>query len=261
MKLLFMLEDEHDRIRRFAAIISRHHPAAQIVNSRTAPDFIAAWQQLDATPDLICLDHDLFTDTPEEPDPGDGRDVSHFLCAQPPLCPALIHSTNSIAAESMLYSMRDAGWTVQRLLPIGEHWIEEDWYPMALDAVHRSVRHPVSKATSKQRATPTNVLFVCSMNRWRSPTAEKIYAQHEHIIARSKGTSRKARQTISADDIRWADVIFVMERKHEQQLRTRFPGETASATIHVLDIPDDYQFMDPELIHCIETAVEEFFRG
>ena len=100
MKLLYMLEDDHDRIRRFQAIVSRRHPHAEIRNSRTAPQFIAAWQCRTATPDLICLDHDLFTDSPTEPDPGDGRDVSQFLVSQPAVCPALIHSTNAIAADS-----------------------------------------------------------------------------------------------------------------------------------------------------------------
>lgn len=95
------------------------------------------------------------------------------------------------------------------------------------------------------------------MNKWRSPTAEKVYARHELINTRSRGTSQKARRTISADDIQWADVIFAMEYKHRQQLQSRFPGEMAYKEIHVLDIPDEYRFMDRELIQCIEAAVGE----
>ncbi len=104
---------------------------------------------------------------------------------------------------------------------------------------------------------PINVLFVCSRNKWRSPTAEKVYATHKLINTRSRGTSKKARRTISADDLHWADVVFAMEDKHRQQLQSRFAGEMACTEIRVLDIPDEYQFMDPELVQCIEDAVGE----
>jgi len=77
---------------------------------------------------------------------------------------------------------------------------------------------------------------------------------HEMINTRSRGTSQKACRTISADDIKWAHVIFAMEDKHQQQLRSRFPGEMAYAEIYVLEIPDEYRFMDPELIQCIEDS-------
>lgn len=139
MKLLVMLEDDTERIERFLTVIARHHPEATLHVWRTAPAFIAGYSQIADAPDLVCLDHDLFTDTPDEPDPGDGRDVSDFLISQPPRSPALIHSTNSVAADSMMFSMRDAGWTVDRLLPIGEDWIEEYWYPVAVEFAERGV--------------------------------------------------------------------------------------------------------------------------
>ncbi|WP_029246673.1 cyclic-phosphate processing receiver domain-containing protein [Schlesneria paludicola] len=99
--------------------------------SRSVVDFIAAYRSLRNVPDLICLDHDLFTDSPDDSDPGDGRDAANFLITQIAIAPVLIHSSNSIAADSMLYSMRDAGWTVTRIAPIGDDWIEADWYPVA----------------------------------------------------------------------------------------------------------------------------------
>ena len=139
MKLLVMLEDDLERIERFRAVVAKHHPQATWNISRTAPAFIAAYSQLTDKPDLICLDHDLFTDTPDEPDPGDGRDVSSFLITQPPRSPAMIHSTNNVAADSMMFSMRDAGWTVDRLSPIGEDWIEEYWYPVASEFAARGI--------------------------------------------------------------------------------------------------------------------------
>jgi hypothetical protein len=137
MKLLLMLEDEHDRIRRFRAVVARHHPSAQLIVARTAPDFKAAYWSLAQTPDLICLDHDLFTDSPNDADPGDGRDISAFLATRAATCPALIHSSNAHAADAMMFAMRDAGWTVDRIAPIGEDWIEDYWYPVAAEMVAR----------------------------------------------------------------------------------------------------------------------------
>ncbi|WP_145391377.1 cyclic-phosphate processing receiver domain-containing protein [Stieleria neptunia] len=130
-----MLEDDLDRIRRFNAILVAHHPNVRLDVYRTAPAFIAAYSALSSTPCLICLDHDLFVDSPGDPDPGDGRDVSTFLATQDAICPALIHSTNAPAADSMMFTMRDAGWTVDRIAPIGDDWIESYWYPTAFEIV------------------------------------------------------------------------------------------------------------------------------
>lgn len=135
MKLLLMLEDDHDRIPRFRAVVARHYPDAVLIIARTAPDFKSAYWSLTEIPDLICLDHDLFTDSPDDPDPGDGRDISAFLITRLAKCPALIHSTNAQAADSMMFSMRDAGWTVDRIAPIGDDWIESYWYPVASEMV------------------------------------------------------------------------------------------------------------------------------
>ncbi len=100
------------------------------------------------------------------------------------------------------------------------------------------------------------VLFVCSMNQWRSPTAEKIYSDRPRLIARSRGTSHKARMVIKAADVTWADIILVMEQKHRGRLMSEHPGEMRFKEVHVLDIPDTYKFMDPELVDEIEAAVE-----
>lgn len=110
--------------------------------------------------------------------------------------------------------------------------------------------------TAKDATQTMNILFICSMNKWRSPTGEAIFRQHNRVNARSAGTSRKARQQVKLADIQWADLICVMEEKHLSRLRADFRGEVKHKTIHVLDIPDDYQFMDPELVDLISAAVE-----
>jgi environmental stress-induced protein Ves/predicted protein tyrosine phosphatase len=104
-------------------------------------------------------------------------------------------------------------------------------------------------------ATHRNVLFVCSRNQWRSPTAEQIWRKHPLVTARSGGTSTGAKHKVSADDVHWADVIFVMEEKHKARLAAEFPRHLQHKAVYVLDIPDDYTYMDPELVELLETTV------
>jgi predicted protein tyrosine phosphatase len=100
-----------------------------------------------------------------------------------------------------------------------------------------------------------NVLFVCSRNQWRSPTAERVWRRHPTLGVRSGGTSPNARHTVSADDVRWADVIFVMVHRHKQRLAAAFAGLLTDKPVHVLDIPDVYRYMDPELVELLEQSV------
>ena len=99
------------------------------------------------------------------------------------------------------------------------------------------------------------VLFICSRNRWRSLTAEKIFDGVNGIQARSAGTETNARIKVTAGHIAWADVVFVMEKKHLRRLQDRFPEEIAQKTVVCLHISDDYDFMQPELVDILETEV------
>lgn len=101
-----------------------------------------------------------------------------------------------------------------------------------------------------------NVLFVCSRNQWRSPTAEAIYRDDPRMSVRSRGTARTARRKVCCDDLAWADVVLVMENKHQNRLLADFPSETVGLSIKVLDIPDDYRFMSPELVEQIKSSTE-----
>jgi predicted protein tyrosine phosphatase len=104
----------------------------------------------------------------------------------------------------------------------------------------------------------TNLLFVCSRNQWRSPTAEAIWRRREGFNARSAGTSPNARKTIGPADIRWADFIFVMERKHLNRLQAEYARLLEHKRIYSLDIPDDYPFMDPALVDLLEDTVKPY---
>ncbi|WP_299493497.1 phosphotyrosine protein phosphatase [Acaryochloris sp. IP29b_bin.137] len=99
------------------------------------------------------------------------------------------------------------------------------------------------------------VLFVCSRNQWRSPTAEQVWKNHPGLQVRSAGTSPKAKQTISMAHIRWADLILVMEKKHKSRILAQFKQWANHTPIYVLDIPDDYQYMDPELVEYLQDIV------
>ena len=104
----------------------------------------------------------------------------------------------------------------------------------------------------------SNLLFICSKNQWRSPTAELLFKNHPIHQARSAGTSDKALIKINQKMIDWADVIFLMERKHMDIVRQRF--DLSDQMLIVLDIGDEYQFGDAELISVLKTNLAEYLQ-
>jgi len=104
----------------------------------------------------------------------------------------------------------------------------------------------------------SHLLFICSKNQWRSSTAELLLKNNLLHEARSAGTSQKARVKINQRLIGWADVIFVMERKHKEIIKQNFPSAINDKPIVVLDIADDYSFGDEELVNLLKTALAEY---
>jgi predicted protein tyrosine phosphatase len=102
------------------------------------------------------------------------------------------------------------------------------------------------------------ILFVCSRNNWRSPTAEAIYKNMQGIEVKSAGTEPSAKVKVSSKHIDWADIIFVMEKKHKERLSEKFRDILVYKSIHILDIPDEYEFMDEELIESIKNSVAPY---
>jgi hypothetical protein len=74
-----------------------------------------------------------------------------------------------------------------------------------------------------------NVLFVCSRNQWRSPTAEQIFAQHPGLSVRSGGTSESARRRVSLKDAQWADIILVILETAVEPTRVCIFGRSSKA--------------------------------
>ena len=100
------------------------------------------------------------------------------------------------------------------------------------------------------------LLFLCSRNHWRSPTAEAVYQNDPRVEVRSAGVSASAKRRVSEKLLRWADLMLVMEGTHKKKLREDYPEVFHDLRIEVLDIPDDYEFMDPVLIELIQASVE-----
>jgi predicted protein tyrosine phosphatase len=99
------------------------------------------------------------------------------------------------------------------------------------------------------------LLFICSRNRWRSLTAEKIFDGTNGIHARSAGTEPGARIRVTAGHLSWADIIFVMEKKHLRRLQDKFAETIADKKVVCLHIADNYEFMQPELVDLLQASV------
>lgn len=107
----------------------------------------------------------------------------------------------------------------------------------------------------------TKLLFICSRNQWRSPTAEALFKASQLYEARSAGTSPQARTRVSDGHIRWADRIFAMEKRHQQLLTERFGDLLAAKPITVLYVPDDFRFMDPDLVELLRSRLSHLLEG
>lgn len=107
---------------------------------------------------------------------------------------------------------------------------------------------PLKTAKPNAATKVVRALFVCEGNRHRSPTAERIYSRTPGVEARSAGLSPLARVELTEELLAWADRVFVMEARLEKLIRKRFGTPAAGKTVVCLAVPDDFQFMQPELL-------------
>jgi len=106
-----------------------------------------------------------------------------------------------------------------------------------------------------------NILFVCSKNKWRSRTAETIFKNSSEHKVKSAGTDEGARIKLTAQHLSWADIIFVMENKHRKIIQQEFRENVDSKKIVVLEIPDEYQYMDEELVSVLKLSVKPYLEN
>jgi len=127
MKTILILEDNDERVAAFQTILSTLGNGFELKLWRDAPSMIAECEAFFPTAALISLDHDLNPMPGAVDDPGTGLDVARFLGDFMPVCPVLIHTSNTDRAYSMQNELRFSGWMVDRVGPIGANWIETLW--------------------------------------------------------------------------------------------------------------------------------------
>jgi hypothetical protein len=137
--VIAILEDDPGRIEAMRECLRRCGAGLQVISFDNAPDMIEWLRGQAKAISLICLDHDLGPNrirNGEAFDPGTGRDVVDYLATRTPICPVLIHTTNSLAVPGMAMMLDDSGWVHSRVIPHDDlEWIGEDWMPAVKEAL------------------------------------------------------------------------------------------------------------------------------
>ena len=101
----------------------------------------------------------------------------------------------------------------------------------------------------------THVLFICSQNKLRSPTAERGFANYFGVEVASAGIDDGATNPVTPELLQWAQHIFVMEKRHRNGLSSKFRDYVHNKQVICLNIPDEYEFMDPMLVKLLKSRV------
>jgi hypothetical protein len=133
--MLLMLEDDAERIVKFRATLQLVDPLIPLQIWNDAWSMIREIQPFLTSARLISLDHDL--EPTSDADPGTGWDVVKYLVTQHPVCPVIVHTSNSDRASWMLGELELEGWEYHRLPPLGDDWIEHDWYHLVRRLLRR----------------------------------------------------------------------------------------------------------------------------
>ena len=112
---------------------------------------------------------------------------------------------------------------------------------------------PIFGRPNKMTERP-NILVVCGRNKKRSRTAEFIFKNDNRFNVRSAGLSPKSDRKISESDLNWADLVFVMEAEQRAKIREIY-RHIELPKIEILDIADDYEFMNEELVEMLTERI------
>lgn len=110
----------------------------------------------------------------------------------------------------------------------------------------------------RQAENLMRALFICTHNKLRSPTAEHIFAGWPGVETDSAGIGADAEVPLAPEQIAWATVIFVMENVHKRKLSQKFQRHLNGKRVICLGIPDDYDYMQPELVALLQKKVAAF---
>ena len=99
-----------------------------------------------------------------------------------------------------------------------------------------------------------NILVICGRNKKRSRTAEHIFKNDNRFSIRSAGLSPKSERKISENDLNWADLVLVMETEQRSKIRDLY-CHMELPVIEIMHIPDDFEFLDEELIEILTEKI------
>lgn len=102
------------------------------------------------------------------------------------------------------------------------------------------------------------ILFLCSQNKLRSPTAETVFQSYPGVEVDSAGLNNDAEVPLSVEQLEWADTIMVMETVHRERLNRKFRKHLGGKRIVVLGIPDDYDYMDEALVRLLKVRCQPY---
>ena len=133
---VMILDDTPARVVEMRAVLATVLPRLDVVAFDNVPDCVEWLPQGLGGAAMLCLDHDLGPtrdprpgdDTGARFDPGIGRDVADLLAMYPPVCPVIVHSSNSLAVPGMLRVLRESGWPCSAVMPSDDlRWIPTAW--------------------------------------------------------------------------------------------------------------------------------------
>ncbi|MCG7852085.1 MAG: hypothetical protein MIO92_06150 [Methanosarcinaceae archaeon] len=110
-----------------------------------------------------------------------------------------------------------------------------------------------SEITTKQK-----FLFLCNQNRLHSPTAEKVFGENPQLEVNSAGVDKDASVPANLELLEWADIIFVMEKRQRNIIHKKYKDIYKSKRIVCLYIPDDYEYMDPDLVQLFKMRLPQY---
>ncbi len=156
----------------------------------------------------------------------------------------------SLPSERVRPVVGDAEYLAQSSMDLVGNWhrLRRDYYPFLGDRFF-------------YKLSVIRVLFVCSKNRFRSPTAEAVFSGGPDLEVMSAGLNRDSETPLTSDLVFWADMIFTMEAAQTKRLRSKFGGWIDRQKVITLGIPDRYEFMDDELVELLERKVEPHLRS
>ncbi len=129
--VILIMDDDEERLGSMSALIAGSYPDYESVLIDNAPDTIEWLKEHLSSAVLISLDHDLGPNRERDGeifDPGTGRDVVDYLVTQNPICPVLVHTTNHIARDGMIFALESAGWKASFVIPHDDlEWIHGIW--------------------------------------------------------------------------------------------------------------------------------------